>query len=456
MLTLPFSAATAHRETPVRADSRFHIIRITARLNVGGIARHVSWLTGGLAAAGYPTLLVTGVVPPGEEDMGSFATAQGVEPHIIPEMSRELSLKDLITIGKLYRLFRSVRPRLIHTHSAKGGAVGRVAALLYRWCTPAALLGRPRPCRIVHTYHGHIFHSYYGKLKTRFFLTIEKALARLATDRIVVISPQQYVEIHQQFGVGKARQFAVIPLGLDLAPYENWPARRLTSRAKLGAGDNDFLVGIVGRLTDIKNHRLFLEAVALFKKLCPPKGSTVRFLIIGDGQLRQGLERRAHELGVQDEVLFLGMRQDPETFYPALDVVALTSLNEGTPLTLIEGMANARPFVATAVGGVVDLAGRAAASEEGIGRFRICERGVLASSGDAEGICRGLARLLDDEALRRTLGANGLAFVRAHYAMERLLGDMTRLYNTLLGRERLRDKDLQPLLHQTAETARGR
>src|SRR5262249_44952993 len=145
------------------------IVRITARLNVGGIARHVSWLTSGLRPAGYDTLLVAGRVPDGEDDMSGFAALQGVEPLFLREMSRELSPKDLITIWKLYRLYVRTRPAVIHTHSAKAGAVGRIAGLLYRWLTPWTLLGRPRPVRFVHTFHGHIFHSYYGRLKTWLF-----------------------------------------------------------------------------------------------------------------------------------------------------------------------------------------------------------------------------------------------------------------------------------------------
>src|SRR2546428_12882001 len=167
------------------------ILRIIARLNVGGPARHVVWLTAGMKRDGYDTLLVAGVVPPGEDDMSYVAAQAGITPLIIPEMSREISLRDAITVWKLFRLMLRERPDLVHTHTAKAGTVGRVAGMMYRWLTPAALIGKPRSCRFVHTYHGHVFHSYYGRLKTRLFLTIERSLARLITDRIVVISHQQ-------------------------------------------------------------------------------------------------------------------------------------------------------------------------------------------------------------------------------------------------------------------------
>ena len=407
------------------------MVRITARLNVGGIARHVAWLSAGLRPEGFETLLVTGTLPPGEDDMAPFVAAQGVEPLIIPQMSREISIKDAVTIWKLYRLFVRVRPALIHTHAAKGGTVGRIAGLLYRWLTPLALLGRPRPCRIVHTFHGHIFHSYYGRLKTGFFRLIERVLARLATDRIVVISQQQYHEIHETFGVGRAGQFAVIPLGLDLGAYAGWPSRRHIVRAELGAAEEDILVGIVGRLTEIKNHSLFLRMAALFLREHPAAARRVRFLIIGNGHLRTPLEAQARELGLDGAVTFLGMRNDPENFYPALDAVALTSHNEGTPLTLIEAMANARPVIATNAGGVVDLLGPplGPASPDGWDR---CERGILVRKDDPSAFCHGLARLAEDSTLRRELAERGREFVERNYSKERLIKDIAQLYECLL------------------------
>ncbi|HEV2764281.1 MAG TPA: glycosyltransferase, partial [Pyrinomonadaceae bacterium] len=368
------------------------IVRIIARLNVGGPARHVAWLTAALARAGHETVLVAGTVPPGEEDMSYFAEGLGVAPLRLPEMSREISPKDALTVWKLYRLFTRLRPDVVHTHTAKAGTVGRAAGFLYRWLTPSALGGRPRPCRFVHTYHGHVFHSYYGPLKTRLFLAVERALARLCTDRIVVISPQQYKEIHQRFKVGRAEQFVVIPLGLDTDAFAGGLEGRAAARREFGADEGTLLVGLVGRLTEIKNHRLFLDSAARFKQTRAEAGGEtsetglprVRFVVVGDGHLRGALEEYARALGLTGEdVLFAGTRHDPENFYPALDIVALTSLNEGTPLTLIEAMATGRAIVATAVGGVVDLLGpaRAEANEEASARagedargYTLCER----------------------------------------------------------------------------------
>jgi glycosyltransferase involved in cell wall biosynthesis len=418
------------------------VLRIIARLNVGGPARHVAWLTAGLRRAGHESLLVAGTVPPGEDDMSYFAAAQGVEPVIIPEMSREISPKDAVTVWKLYRLFRRLRPDIVHTHTAKAGTVGRVAGLLYKWLTIGALVGRPRACRFVHTYHGHVFHSYYGATKTKIFLAVERALARLATDRIIVISPQQLEEISGRFGVGRPAQFRIVPLGLDAAVFADSRARRRAARERFGVIDDDgtLLVGIVGRLTEIKNHRLFLEAAALLKERIAARRESggdsaprVRFVVVGDGHLRLDLETHACALGLVDDVTFTGTLDDPENFYAALDIVALTSLNEGTPLTLIEAMASERAVVATAVGGVVDLLGGVEASElRRPAAWRVCERGVQVEPGDAEGFSHALEHLVDHSELRARMGERGRAFVEQNYSKERLIEDVLRLYENLL------------------------
>ena len=412
------------------------VVRVIARLNVGGPAKHVAWLTRGLQSAEWESLLVAGMVPPGEDDMGYFATEMGVTPIFVAEMSREISAKDALTIWKLYRLFLRERPDIVHTHTAKAGTVGRVAGLFYRWLTPNALLGRPRSCRFVHTYHGHIFHSYYGPLKTRTFLLTEKALAKLITDRIVVVSEQQRREINEQFRVGRNDQFSVIPLGLDTGVFANWKGRAQSFRDELGLRADDILVGIVGRLTEIKNHELFLRAAADFKARFPSPGTKVRFIVVGDGALRKLLEQQAASLGLQEDVIFTGSRRDLEKVYPALDIVALTSLNEGTPLTLIEAMANARPVISTAVGGVVDLLGELI-SQESDESFAVCQRGISVPPDNDSAFAAGLARLVQDATLRRETGERGLQFVTSNYSKERLIKDIKGLYGELMKGKRV-------------------
>ena len=405
------------------------VIRIIARLNVGGPAKHVVWLTAGLREAGFDTFLVAGKVPEGEEDMSYFAEEAGVFPLYFSEMSREISLKDAITVWKLFRLFLRERPDIVHTHTAKAGTVGRTAGLLYRWLTPGTLIGKPRQCKFVHTYHGHVFHSYYGRGRTQLFLFIERWLARLATDRLIVVSRQQSIEIGDKFRVGRQGQIKVIPLGLDLGMFAEHSSRRAKFRHELCVPDDAILIGIVGRLTEIKTHEMCLNVVARLKATDPAcrRQGAVRFIVIGDGSLRRSLEAQRQSLELEHDVIFVGGRKDPEYFYPALDVVALTSRNEGTPLTLIEAMANARPVVATSVGGVVDLLGDVVED----GPYKVCLRGISVPADDEEAFVAALSRIIRDRSLRQELGERGLEFVEVNYSKERLFEDIKTLYSEL-------------------------
>jgi glycosyltransferase involved in cell wall biosynthesis len=369
------------------------VLRIIARLNVGGPARHVVWLTEALAREGFETLLVTGTVPPGEDDMSGFAAAHGVTPHVIPSMSRELSPRDVVTIWKLWRLMVRFRPDVVHTHTAKAGAAGRIAGLLYR------VVSRGR-CTFVHTFHGHVFRGYYSAWKTRMFLAIERFLARVNTDRIVVLSEQQLREIRDDFRIGRSEQFVVVPLGIELLPT-------------VEETHTEIVVGIVGRLTAIKNHELFLRVAARVPE--------ARFVVYGDGGERARLERLAAEL---DRVVFAGTR-DVGEIYASLDILALTSRNEGTPLAIIEAMASGRPVIATAVGGVVDLLG---AVEQRMDGFDVRERGITAASDDDAGFAAGLGLLLHDAALRARLAERGREYVERTHAKDRLVADIIRVY----------------------------
>ena len=490
---------------------RPRVVRLIARLNVGGPAQHVAWLNAGLRDE-FESTLIAGNISPGEDEMTGFARAIGVEPVIVAGLSREISLRDLPAAWHVYRLLVQLKPDIVHTHTAKAGTIGRTAATLYRWLTPGTLIGRPRPCRVVHTYHGHVFHSYFGRIKTRLILLIEQVLAKV-TDRIVVISPRQLEEIQSLLGAGHKGQFCVIPLGLDLTRFDGWQSRRQILRDEVSAAPDDVLVGIVGRLVDVKNHELFLNSVAKFVSNFAPRSGTrkssegsfktsataniasftnsascviaaparnrrVRFLIIGNGPLQEQLMQQSHDLDLDDHVMFMGLRTDPEVFYPGLDIVMLTSKNEGTPLSLIEAMANGRPVLSTAVGGVCDLLG----GEKG-GRPQLPERPTgccpqltpdpvsvapiygsasspfssfqgekvadrpdegepaadltlhahgLSAAATPHSLAAGVFRLANDEQLRTELGARGEVFVRRSHSKDRLISDISTLYKSLL------------------------
>lgn len=410
-----------------KSSSPLRIIRIIDRLNIGGPAKHVTWLSAGLDPAAFETSLIAGIVSPQEGDMTDFARQAEVALTIIPEMGRELGWRDAVVIGKLLRLLWQQKPDIVHTHKAKAGAVGRVAAWLYKWLTPSLLWLQPRPLKVLHTYHGHIFHSYYGATKTQLFVFIERFLAWLVTDQIIVISEQQRREIHEQFGVGRPNQFCVIPLGIACDEAEQViPIHSL--RAEVGAAENEILIGVIGRLCTVKNHALLFHAVAT---LCQQSAyqQRLRLLVIGDGELRQELEVLADQLQIADRVVFTGFRSDVSALYRELDVVALTSLNEGTPLTLIEAMNQGCAVVATEVGGVVDILGQRQSTSE---NFSIWEHGVTAPSKDERAFSHALRYLLERPELRRAMGQRGRAFVRAKLSRERLLQDIAGLYQGLI------------------------
>jgi len=400
---------------------RIRIVRIIDRLNIGGPAKHVTWLTAGLASEEFETTLITGVVPAGEGDMSYFTRAAGVEPLVIEEMSRELSLGDLIVVFKLVRELLRLKPQIVHTHKAKAGAVGRVAALIYKWLTPFALWLRPRECRIVHTYHGHIFHSYYGAAKTRLFIAIERTLAKFCTDRIVTISEQQRDEICLKFKVGRYEQFEVIPLGID---FSEIVSQRGRLREEVGIDPGQPLVGIVGRLCEVKNHSMLIESVVRLKE----EGIDARFAIVGDGHLRGQLEEQARNLDVTDRCVFTGFRDDAASLYADFDIAALTSLNEGTPLTLIEAMSCGCAVASTEVGGVVDLMGQRKEDRDG---FTVWDHGVTAPSRNVEAFANALKYLIQHSEIRREMGARGRAFALSQLSRGRLTNDIENLYRRL-------------------------
>jgi glycosyltransferase involved in cell wall biosynthesis len=400
------------------------VLRIIARLNVGGPARHVIWLTSALNDDEFRSELVAGTVPPGEEDMEYFAAENAVRPFYVRAMSRELSLKDVVSLLRIYRKFRAERPDIVHTHTAKAGTVGRAAALLYRWTTWGTLVGRPRKVKVVHTFHGHVFHSYYGRARTGFFLMVERFLARYATDRIVVLSEQQLDEINKTFRVGRRERFEVIPLGIETEAFASAMGDREFVRRELGFGKNDIVAGYVGRLTEIKDIPLLLRAAAL----CVAETPDVRFAIVGDGHLRESLEAQAASLGPGPRIDFLGNRGDVARIYAGLDMVVLTSLNEGTPLSLIEAMAAGKPVISTAVGGVPGMIGPAVDGRDG---FSVCERGLLVSSRRPEDLKNGLIYLAKNERLRAEIAARAQRYVESNYSRQRLVADIRRLYRQL-------------------------
>ena len=379
------------------------VLRVIARLNVGGPALHVTYLTRGLAERGYETTLVAGDVARGEESMAFVAERSGVSVVPLPGLSRELSpLRDAVAAWRLARIIRAVRPDVVHTHTAKAGAVGRAAALL---------AGR-RPV-VVHTFHGHVLRGYFGRVGTLVFRAIETALARVS-DRLVAVSPEVRDEL-VGLGVAPASKFSVIRLGIELEPRVSFEGDPIETRRRLGIDADRFVVGWFGRMTAVKRTDDLLATLAALRE----RGVDALLLLVGDGDDREHLEARAHDLGLARACLFLGYQEDVAPWYAICDVVVLTSASEGTPVTIIEALAAARPVVATAVGGVPDVV------DEG-------ETGFLVPQGDTQALAERLEVLALDPARRATMGETGRDRVLRRYAVERLVGDVDDLYRELL------------------------
>ncbi|HYU19733.1 MAG TPA: glycosyltransferase family 4 protein [Chloroflexota bacterium] len=386
---------------------KLRVLRAITRLNIGGPAIHAILLTQGLQNQRFSSVLVTGLEEPHEGTMRDLAAAHGVLPLVLEELGREVSpANDLRATLRMYRLIRRLRPHILHTHMAKAGTAGRLAGLLAR--VPI----------VVHTFHGHTFHSYFGPTRTALFLQIERLLARF-TDRIVAVGEDQRREI-AAYGVAPASKIVSIPLGLEIEQLLDAERERGQLKAELGLNGRSKLVGIIARLVPIKAHEVFLEAAARVRRESPES----YFLVIGDGERRAELERLAGQLGLGSSVRFLGWRGDMKRVYADLDVVALSSNNEGSPVALIEAMAAARPVVATRVGGVGEVV------QDG-------RTGLLVPPREPDALARGILELLRAPERAEQLGQAGRQRVYPRYAASRLVADVERLYLDLA-----RDKGL--------------
>ena len=381
-------------------------MRVIARLNMGGPALHVAYLTAGLRERGYDTTLVAGTLARGEDSMAFVAEGRGVDVVSIPELGREISpVRDVLATLRLAALIRRERPQILHTHTAKAGTVGRVAALL---------AGRARPPIVVHTFHGHVLHGYFGPLRSRFFRLLERWLARHTT-ALVAVSPQVRDDL-VSLGVAPAEKFVVVRLGIELDERVSADGGgRDETRRYLGIPADRFAVGWVGRMTAVKRTDDVLDG---FKRL-RDRGVAATLCLVGDGPDRPALERLAHELGIMRDTLFLGYQEDVGALYSAFDALVLPSGNEGTPVSVIEALAAGTPVVATRVGGVPDV-------------VRDGEDGFLVEPGASDDLAERLADLARDPELRERFGAAGRSRVLPRYAVDRLVDDIDRLYRALL------------------------
>jgi len=392
------------------------ILRILNRLAVGGPLLNASYLTKYMAPE-FETMLVVGEKESHEKDASFVTDALGIQPVFIPEMGRSIDpRKDYVAYKKMKRLIADFKPDIVHSHAAKPGAIGRMAAKAMN--VPV----------IVHTYHGHVFHSYFHPLKTKLFINIERKLGR-KTDAIVAISQQQKKELTLDFNIAAENKFRVIPLGLDLDKFQaNREEKRQAFRSSFGINDDEVVLTTTGRLVPIKNQVLFLEAI---KHLLQNSQQKIKAFIVGDGESRKQLEEKARQLGVgfstekdtvhNQPLVFTSWRSDIDHINAGSDIIVLTSFNEGTPVSLIEAQAAGKPVVSTKVGGIEDVV-----IEN--------ETGLLSDINDTITFCNNLLRMTEDKELRCKFGQAGEQYVTTRYSYRRLVTDMAALYNELLNR----------------------
>ncbi len=396
------------------------ILRIFNRPIVGGPILNAAYLSKHLTPE-FETILVVGQMESHETAASRLLDSLGITIYTMKSLGRSLDpVRDWQSLREMRRLIRDFKPDIIHSHGAKPGVIGRLAGYLEKV-----------PVR-VHTYHGHVFHSYFGWFKTCFFLAIERNMARLS-DAIIAVSPEQEEELTQIYRIAPREKFRVVSLGLDLDRFQAaTAAMREDFRSFYNLSEKEVAIVITGRLVGVKNHSLFLRSLARAKQLTEV---SLIGIIVGDGELRKSLEQEALALGFtfsgadsrgpDQDLVFTSWRSDIDRINAGADIAALSSLNEGTPVSLIEASATALPVISTNVGGVshVVIDGKT---------------GFLTQTGDSDSFAKRLVQLAENPDLRKQFGEAGARHVLSKFRYQRLITDMATLYNELLQKKKFR------------------
>ncbi|MCK5822587.1 MAG: glycosyltransferase [Bacteroidales bacterium] len=390
------------------------ILRIINRFNIGGPTYNAAYLTKYLSND-FETLLVGGKKEESEDSSEYIIRNLGIEPVIIPEMHRSINPRnDLVAYRKIKKIIESYKPDIVHTHASKAGTIGRIAAL------------RSNVPVIIHTFHGHVFHSYFNSYKTKIFQNIEQSLAKKST-KIIAISDLQKKELSEKYNITSANNIEVIPLGFDLDRFHhNNALKRKEFREKYNIDDDELAIGIVGRLVPIKNHDLFLESIKYIKENTSKK---IRAFIIGDGESRHHLEKKSKELRLdyvdgtktnnKATLTYTSWIKNIDFAYAGLDIITLTSLNEGTPVSLIEAQAANKPIVSTNVGGIENVVIPQTTA-------------LLSKNDDVNDFSQKLFSLIENDDLRYSLSQKGWQHVHNKFHYSRLVSNTENLYYKLL------------------------
>lgn len=385
------------------------VVRIIARLNIGGPAIQAITLTQRLSECRYTTTLVRGREEPDEGNMDHLARELDVRPILVPWMRRNPGWRDIPALVGLIRIIRRERPQIVHTHAAKGGTLGRLATMI------AFPRKRARPI-LIHTYHGHSLSGYFAPRTAALYRRIERLLARFS-DRLVAVSDEVRDEL-VGLGVADRDRFEVVPLGFDLKPFDVSAAERIERRRRLrrelGIADDDDLVTLIARLAPIKRVDRFLRVAARLGA----QRQGVHFLVVGDGELRATLQTSAEANALNGNLTWAGFRRDIPDVCFASDAVVLTSDNEGTPVSLIEAQAAGTPVVGTRVGGVASV-------------VRDGSTGFTVERSDEVGMASAVSRLLDDATLTERTTAARVEFAQA-FSLDALVRRLDELYRRML------------------------
>jgi len=389
--------------------SKIKVLRIIARLNIGGPAVHVALLVNEMNAGDIESHLIYGSISKGEGDMSYLLGANNSHSIQLKSLRRSINpLFDLRALFSIFRFMKAYKPDIVHTHTAKAGTLGRIAA---------SMAGVPVK---VHTFHGNIFHGYFNRFTTPFFLFIERILSHF-TDAIIAVSPAQAREIITRYKIGDSKKCKVVRLGFDIEKLISGDSKRGFLRDMHALKNEDILVGIVGRVVPVKNLKMFVEVARLIKdKSGENLRNKIKFMIIGDGEMKEALFEYVRSKKLNDSIFFSGWAKDMARVYGDLDIVVLTSVNEGTPVSLIEAMAFSKPVVATDVGGVRDALGG---------------KGILVKSGDAEQMADKVLELAGSFEKREKIARDTKEYVQKLYSKKRLIDELRTLYRELLSKK---------------------
>lgn len=397
---------------------KIKVLHVLNRLIIGGPSIIALNIINNLPE-NYEVILVVGGKDEREESGQHMVGSEKLNIIQIPKMKRSLNIfHDISSYFTLRKIIKEFRPDIVHTHASKSGAIGRLAA--YSCKVPV----------ILHTFHGHVFHSYFNKIVTKFFLIIERFLAKKST-KIIAISKSQREDLVNKYKISTQEKIVIIPNGIDHEIFSNHQeSKRKKWRSQLNVlDDKTLLVGIVGRMAPIKNHKMFIHVIA--ELISRNKCDRVKFVIVGDGETRNEIQNLSTQLNIEfnylpdnkdilnSKLIFTSWQTQMDEVYAGLDILCLTSLNEGVPISLLEAQASQKPIVSTNVGGVHDT-------------VLENDSAFLTKTDDIIDFADKLEILINDSKKREEMGMKGFAFVKENYGKEMLSNKTLHLYNELV------------------------